>query len=83
MVSEAFQINPKQCGIIRDRLWVGYCPKPVICTLLAIPLCLSSKFYLQEEYDNWDAVADYIFRVTLLPVSWPRRSILLMEELQS
>jgi len=49
---------------------------------LAIPFRLCSELCLQEEYDTWDFIADYIFQVIYFPVLSPHRSILSTEELQ-
>jgi len=45
-------------------------------------LRLRSESRLQEEYDSWDAIADYVFRVIRVPVSLSHHSILSLEELQ-
>jgi len=50
--------------------------------VLAIPFCLYSELYLQEEYDTWDAIADYVFQVIPFSVLLPGNSTLLMEELR-
>ena len=48
----------------------------------AVPFCPYAEFCFQdEEYDSWDAIADYVFQVDPFLVLSPGHSTLSMEEL--